>query len=144
MRKSKKAKAKAGIERTTSVKTSVKSYQQGIESEKQKTSTYSKEFEAGVKSLQTGVKSLQADITKHSKDIKNAALKMREEGIEHMGKKVAKFGKEIEDQITENREATSHMADNVKYFISEIDKKKKNFQSYVQGPFTDYIKAFWG
>lgn len=144
MRKSKKAKAKAGIERTTSVKTSVKSYQQGIESEKQKTSTYSKEFEAGVKSLQTGVKSLQVDITKHSKDIKNAALKMREEGIEHMGKKVAKFGKEIEDQITENREATSHMADNVKYFISEIDKKKNDFQSYAQGPFTDYIKAFWG
>lgn len=137
MRKSKKAKAKAGIERTTSVKTSVKSYQQGIESEKQKTSTYSKEFEAGVKSL-------QADITKHSKDIKNAALKMREEGTEHMGKKVAKFGKEIEDQITENREATPHMADNVKYFISEIDKKKNDFQSYVQGPFTDYIKAFWG
>lgn len=119
MRKSKKAKANARIERTTSVKT----YQQGIGSEKQKTSTYSKEFEAGVKSL-------QSDITKHSKDIKNTALKMREEGIEHMGKKVAKFGKEIEDQV--------------KYFISEIDKKKKDFQSYVQGPFTNYIKAFWG
>jgi len=133
MRKSKKAKANARIERTTSVKT----YQQGIGSEKQKTSTYSKEFEAGVKSL-------QSDITKHSKDIKNTALKMREEGIEHMGKKVAKFGKEIEDQITENREATSYMANNVKYFISEIDKKKKDFQSYVQGPFTNYIKAFWG
>jgi len=122
MRKSKKAKAKARIERTTSVKTSVKSYQQGIGSEKQKTSTYSKEFEAGVKSLQS--------------DIKNAALKMREEGIEHMGKKVAKFGKEIEDQVTENREATSYMAANVKYFISEIDKKKNDFQSC--------INTFWG
>jgi hypothetical protein len=129
MENDKKDETKAEVEEKTLVKTSVKSYQQGIESEKQEMSTYSKGFEAGVKSL-------QADIEKHSKYVKNAALKMREEGVKNMGEKVAKFRKEIEDQIKENKEAVSHMANNVKYFLSEIHKMEKNFG--------DYSKAFWG
>jgi len=139
MENDKKAKSKIEekAEAKTPVKASVKSYQQGIESEKQEMSTYSKGFEAGVKSL-------QADIEKHSKYVKNAALKMREEGVKNIGEKVVKFRKEIEDQIKENREAVFHMADNIKYFLSEIDKKKKDFQSYAQGSFNDYINVFEG
>ncbi len=86
--------------------------------------------------------------------MKNAAADMREQGANHMGNilnkfkgevkaattpmndKVDKFKGDIKAQIKENKEAVSHMASNVKLFLGEINKKKRDF--------TDYSKAFWG
>lgn len=117
--------------------TSVKSYKQDIDVEKQKMGAYSKEFGTTVRSLQAGFK-------KHAKDMNAAALKIREDGIKNMSQKVGKFKYEI-------KEATTRMADNVKFIQceinkkkSEINKKKKDFQAYARGPFQGYIKAFWG
>ncbi|OIO62677.1 hypothetical protein AUJ69_02400 [Candidatus Woesearchaeota archaeon CG1_02_47_18] len=110
--------------------TSVKSYKQDIDVEKQKMGAYSKEFGTTVRSLQAGFK-------KHAKDMNAAALKIREDGIKNMSQKVGKFKYEI-------KEATTRMADNVKFIQCEINKKKKDFQAYARGPFQGYIKAFWG
>lgn len=119
------------------LKTSVKSYQQGIDTEKQKMGAYSDKFK-------TTVRSLQANFKKHAKDMKNAALQMREDGIKQMSQKVHKYKGEIKDQIVENKESVARMDDNVKFFQSEINKKRKDFQAYARGPFQGYIKAFWG
>lgn len=121
----------------TEAKSSVKTYQQDINAEKQKMGAYSNKFK-------TTVRSLQANFKKHAKDMKVAALQMREDGIKNMDEKVRKFNHEIKGQIQENKEAISHIANNVKFFQSEISKKKKDFQAYARGPFNSYIKAFWG
>lgn len=139
----------------TEAKSSVKTYQQDIDAEKQKMGAYSNKFK-------TTVRSLQSNFKKHARDIKVAALQMREDGVKHMSNKinkfkgelkiagkimddkVRKFNHEVKGQMQENREAVAHMADNVKFFQSEINKKKKEFQSYAHGPFNSYIKAFWG
>lgn len=104
----KKKEIKAGLE------TSVKSYQRGIDVEKQKMEGYSKKFGTSVE--------------KYRGDIKAQ--------IKKLGTSVEKYRKDIKDQIKENKEAVSHMADNVAFFLSEIEKKKKDFQSYAG--------AFWG
>lgn len=85
------------VKKGAGTKTSVKSYQRGIEAEKQKMKNYSKGFE-------TNVKAFQAEIQAQKKNMANA----------------------------------------VKFFISEVDKKKRDFKSYAHGTFKDYIKAFWG
>ncbi|MEW5896477.1 MAG: hypothetical protein AB1668_02190 [Nanoarchaeota archaeon] len=122
-------------EKKSAEKTSVKSYQQDTEAEKQKMGAYSKKFKTTVRSLQTGFK-------KHARDMKAAASSMREEGIRSMRQKVGKFNHEIKDQVKENKEAVTRMSDNVKFFQSEINKKKKDFKAYAKGPFTNSIKAF--
>ncbi len=143
----KKAKSKA------EAKTSVKSYQKGINTETQKMTTYSKKFG-------TTVKSLQHDFKKHAKDIKEAASKMRKDkhmddrinefkgelktASKHMGSKVHKLNNDIKDQVKENKEASVRIENSVKLLLSEVNKKKKDFQAYARGPFNDYIKAFWG
>lgn len=127
----KKAKAK------TEAGTSVKSYQQGIDGEKQKMGAYSKKFG-------TTVKSLQADFKIHAKDMKNAALQIREDGIKQMSQKVHKYKGDIKDQIVENKEAVARIGNSVKLFQSEVRKKDHDFQAYARGPFQGYIKAFWG
>ncbi len=124
-----KKKTKAKPEAKES-KTSVRTYKEGIELEGQKMTAYSKKFGSSVKSL-------QADIKKHSKDISAAAKNLREEGIKNMSNKIEKFKKDIQN-------ATEHMADNIKYFTSEINKQKKDFKNYAQGPFKEYIKNFQG
>lgn len=136
-------------------KSSVKSYKQGIEAEKQKMSSYSKKFG-------TTVRSLQADFKKHQKELKEAALNMREEGAKNMGDKinkfkgeiktatksmkdkVNKFNQEVKNQISENKEAVARIEKGVKFFLSEINKMERDFRAYARGPFTEYIKAFWG
>lgn len=128
-------------------KTSVKSYQQGTDVEKQEMGTYSKRFG-------TTVRSLQADFKRHQKEIKEAAANMREEGAKEMGNKINKFKGEIKvatkamdnkvdkfngdvkNQINENKEAVSRIGAGAKFLISEINKKEKDFRSYG--------KAFWG
>ena len=125
-------------------KSSIKTYKQGIDSEKQKMAAYSRKMETNVKSLQAGIRSLQNKFKGYSKGLREAANELREQGIKNMSEKVGKFKGEIRGQIRENREAVSHMQDNVKYYLSEIHKKKKDFQAYARGPFKDYIKAFWG
>lgn len=113
----KKAKAEA--------KSSVKSLKHGIEVEKQKMGAYSKKMGASVRSLQAGFK-------KHAKDVKEAAIALREEGIKNMSEKVGKFKGDIKAQIKENKESVSHMGDNIKYYLSEINKTKNNFKSYAK------------
>lgn len=125
-------------------KTSVKSYQRDINAEKQKMAAYSRKMATNVRTLQANVKSLQTSYKKFTKEMKEAAKTMRQDGIKRMNEKVGKFKGEIGDQIKENKEAISHMESNVKYFLSEINKKKKDFRAYARGPFNDYIKAFWG
>ncbi|MEK6868753.1 MAG: hypothetical protein AABX74_00860 [Nanoarchaeota archaeon] len=111
-------------------KMTVKSYQQDINVEKQKMGAYSKKFGSTVRSL-------QADFRKHAKDMKAAAENMREEGIKKMSAKVGKFKGEIQDQIKENKTAVAHIASNIKYFLGEINKKKRDFRSYAK-------VSFWG
>ncbi|MDP2950846.1 MAG: hypothetical protein Q8N55_00525 [bacterium] len=118
----KKAKAKPKEEVS---KTSIKSYKEGVELEKQKMDAYAKKFGSSVTSL-------QADIRKHSKDISAAAEDMRTEGIKNMSNKIGKFKKDIQSHKKELEAAAEHMADNVKYFISEINKKKKEFKEYIK------------
>ncbi len=118
-------------------KTSVKSYQQNIDTEKQKMGTYSKKFGATVRSL-------QANWKKYEKDMKESATKMREEGMRNMTLKVNRFKGDIKAQIAENKGAVSRISDGIKLFQSEIKKEKKDFQAYARGPFQEYIKAFWG
>ena|SRR3989338_5712499 len=125
-------------------KTSVKSYQQNTEMEKQKMKTYANKMKTNVKSLQADARKLAGSFKNYSKDLRGAALKMREDGVTRMRQKVGKFSQEIKEQIKENKRATAHMADNVNFFQSEIDQKKKDFQAYARGPFRGYIKAFWG
>src|SRR3989338_4041471 len=109
-------------------KMTVRSYQQDINVEKQKMGAYSKKFGSTVRSL-------QADFKKHGKEMKEAASNMREEGIKNMIPKVAKFKGEIQDQIKENKQAVAHIASNIKYFLGEINKKKKDFRSYAKVSF---------
>ena len=118
-------------------RSSVKSYQIGIDTEKQKMGAYSKKF-------RTTVRSLQADWKSHAKDLKVAALQMREDGIKNMTQKVHKYKRDIKDQITENKEAVARIESSVKFFQSEINKKMKDFRAYARGPFQGYIRAFWG
>lgn len=121
----------------TESETSVKSYQQSINSEKQRMGAYAKK-------MGTSVKSLQGEFKKHSKEVKEAGRNMIGEGIRNMKNKVGKFNNDIQDQIKENKASVSRMGDNIKYFLSEINKKKKDFKAYASGPFKNYIKAFWG
>ena len=132
----------------TSGKMTVRSYQQDYNVEKQKMGDYSKKFGSTVKSL-------KADFKKHEKDVKEAASNMRKEGAKKMGNKinqfkgeiktatksmndkVNKFKGDIEDQIKENKQAVAHIASNIKYFLGEINKKKKDFRSYAK-------VSFWG
>lgn len=110
-------------------KSSIKTYTQGIDAEKQKMATYSRKMETNVKSLQNKFKG-------YSKNLKEAAIALREEGIKNMSEKVGKFKGDIKAQIKENKESVSHIGDNIKYYLSEINKTKNNFKSYA--------KAFWG
>lgn len=119
----------------TESKTSVKYYQQEIESEKHKMDAYSKKFATTIGPLQAGFK-------KHAKDMNASALKIREDGITNMNRKVGKFNHEIKGQIQENKEAVSRIANNIKFFQSEINKKKNDFKAYAHGPFTNDIKSF--
>ena len=48
-------------------------------------------------------------------------------------KKVEEFNAEIQAQIKENKESVSRMANAVKFFTSEIGKKKREFKSYAHG-----------
>ncbi len=116
MEEKKKAKAepleKAG---TLELKTSVKSYQGGINAEKQK--------------MGSSIRSLQNQFKAHSKDLYAAALKMKEEGITEMSGK-------IRDQIKENKGSLTRMRSGVNLFLSEINHVKRDFHAYVG--------AFWG
>lgn len=120
----KKGKVKAEAEMT------VKSYQRDIGIEKQKMGTYSKKFGTTVRSLQADFKSLQADFKKCAADFKKYAK-------DDLGVKVARFKKDIQDQIKENKQAVAHMAGNISFFLREINKKKKDFESYAK-------LSFWG
>lgn len=126
------------------LKTSVKSYQHGVNLEKQKICTYAKKMGTNVKSLQTTARSLQGEFKNYSKEMEIAGRNMIEEGNRHMNLKVGKFKGEITNQIKENKEAIAHIENGVKLFISDINKKKKDFQAYARGPFNNSIKAFWG
>lgn len=117
--------------------TSVKSYKQEMGAEKQKMVDYSKHMKSNVKALQTKFK-------KFSEDAKESGKKLREAGIKEMSEKVQKFQGKIKDQIKENKGALSHMASNVKYFQTEIDKMKRDFHHYIKEDFQNYINAFWG
>ncbi len=78
---------------------------------------------------------MQADTKKYQKEIRDETVKMQE-GIRQ-------FKKDVQEQAKENKEAASHMANSVNYFIGEINKKRKEFRAYVP-QVKDYIKAFWG
>ncbi len=124
-------KAKAGAE------TSVKSYQQGIDSEKQKMGAYAKK-------MVSNVKSLQAEFKKHGKEMHEAGRNMIAEGNKKMAGKITRYKGEIRTQIKENNEAVSKMGSSIKFFLSEVNKTKKDFRAYQRGAFQAYINAFWG
>ncbi len=117
--------------------TSVKSYQEGIDTEKQKMNVYAKKMASSVKSLQN-------DFKKHAKDMNAAALALREAGMQNMNTKVTKFKGEIRAQVRENKEAIANIGNSVNYFVSQINGKKRDFSSYAKGEFQNWIKSFWG
>lgn len=110
--------------------TSVKSYQRGINAEKQRMADASRKFEANVKSL-------GAEFKRYSKDITAGALLMREEGAREMKAKVGKFQYDIKAKIRADKESALRFKGNVQHLSRE-------FQSYAKGPFADYVKAFLG
>lgn len=137
------------------LKTSVRSYEEGVCVEKQRMGDYTKK-------MASSVKSLQGEFKRHSKEIKEAGKTMNVEGKKKMNAKVEKFtgemktaskqiasgvrklNNDIKDQVQENKEAVSRIGGSIKLLLSEVNKKKKDFQAYARGPFNGYIKAFWG
>lgn len=117
--------------------TSVNSYRQDVNEEKRKMGAYTKKMGTSVKSLQAGYK-------KHGQEMRDAGRNMIAEGNENMNAKVGKFRGEIKDQIKENKAAIAHLGNGVRFFLGEVNKKKKDFQAYARGSFNSYIKAFWG
>ena len=110
--------------------TSVRSYQRGINVEKQRMADASRKFGADVKSLEAGFK-------RSSKDITAGALLMREEGAREMKAKVGKFQNDIKAKIRADKESVSRFRDNVQHL-------SKDFQSYAKGTVAEYVKAFRG
>ena len=132
------------VQKKPEVKSSVKTFQQGIDAEKQMMSAYAKKMGSSVRFLQAEVKHLQAEFKKHGKEMKEAGKNMIAEGNRNMDSKVGKFKGEIRNQIKENKEAIANIGNGVQFFIGEVNKKKKDFRAYARGPFNSYIKAFWG
>ena len=128
-------------------KKSVKDFQNEIRAEEIKMQKYGKNFN-------TTVKGLENDWKEHGKSLKKAATQMRNQGINKMKEKVGEFNNEISahknkfdvgvkmlnngisNQKKENRAAVSRMKGDVGLLISEIDGKRKDFESYN--------KSFWG
>ena len=125
------------VKQNLEAKSSVKTYQQGIDTEKQKMGAYTKK-------MGSSVKSLQGEFRKQGKEMREAGRAMIAEGNRNMKTKVEKFSSEIKDQIKENREAIANIGNGIQFFLGEINKKKKDFRAYARGPFNGYIKAFWG
>ena len=125
------------VKQKLGAKSSVKTYQQGIDTEKQKMGAYTKK-------MGSSVKSLQGEFKKHGKEMREAGRAMIAEGNRNMSAKVGKFMSEIKDQIKENKEAIANIGNGVQFFLGEINKKKKDFRAYASGPFNGYIKSFWG
>ncbi|MDP2926096.1 MAG: hypothetical protein Q8N99_07000 [Nanoarchaeota archaeon] len=150
-------------------KKSVKEFQNEIRAEEVKMQKYGKKFDDTVKSLKSDCRAKegemqeyakkQATAVKHlcgeiktlknswdgyGKDLKEAATEMRNQGINKMKGKVREFNKEILNQKKENQVSISRMKGDVGLFVSEIEGKRKDFESYAKGPFAGYIKAFWG
>lgn len=123
---------------------SVKLYQEGIDTEKQKMSAYSKKMGSSIRAMGSSIKALQNDFKKHGRDMNAAAVALRETGIQNMNMKVTKFKGEIRAQIRENKEAVANMGNSVNYFVSQINGKKRDFRSYAKGEFQNWIKSFWG
>ena len=133
----------------------VKSLKNEIRAKEQEMQKYGENFN-------TTVKGLENDWKKHGKQLKEAATEMRNQGIHKMKEKVSEFNKEtlahknmfdanvkklnnnILNQKKENKTAVSRMNGDVGLIISEINGKRKDFESYAKGPFAGYIKAFWG
>ncbi len=110
-------------------KKSVKEFQNEIRAEEVKMQKYGQNFNTTVKGLKNNWK-------EHGNGLKKAAMQMRNQGINKMKEKVRGFSNEILNQKKENRAAISRMKGDVHLFISGIDEKRKDFESY--------IKAFWG
>jgi len=107
-------------------------------------SNQKKENEVAISKTKESVNNLKNNWKAHGKSLKKAAIQMRNQGINRMREKVRGFNNEISNQKKENRVAVSRMKGDVGLFVSEIDGKRKDFQSYARGPFQSYIKAFWG
>lgn len=118
-------------------KKSVKDFQNETRAKEQEMQKYGKDFN-------TTVRGLENDWKKHGKQLKEAATKMLNQGINKMKEKVRGFNNEISNQKKENKAAISRMKGDVGLFVSEINEKRKDFESYTKGPFAGYIKAFWG
>lgn len=125
----KKGSKKGQSEEKGQSRTSVNSYQQGVEAEKGKMDAYAK-------SMQTDVNFMQNDFKKHAKEIKQAAAALLEAGTKEMSEKVGGFRKEIRAQVKENREAIAYMGGSVQALTKAIDQKKNDFQQWV--------RDFWG
>ena len=133
----------------------VKSLKDDCRAKKEEMQKYGQNFNTTVKSLKNNWKA-------HGKNLKVAAKQMRNQGINKMKEKVSDFNNEISahknkfnagvkklnngilNQKKENQAAISRMKGDVGLFLSEVEGKRKDFQSYAQGPFQSYIKAFWG
>ena len=125
----------------------VKSLKNDCRAKEQEMQKYGQNFNTTVNSLKNNWK-------ENGKSLKKAATQMRNQGINKMKEKVSefnneisthknkfnasvkKFNNEILNQKKENKTAVSHMKGNVNLFISEINGKRKDFESYN--------KAFWG
>ena len=124
---------------------------EGITRMKEKVGNYNNEIlnqkkknEAAISKMKGSVNNLKNNWKKHGKELNEAAIQMRNQGINKMKEKVKGFNNEISNQKKENKAAISRMKGDVNLFISEIDGKRKDFESYAKGPFAGYIKSFWG
>jgi len=125
-------------------KKSVKEFQNEIRAEENKMQDYAKKQETAVRHLCGDIRTLKNSWNGYGKGLKEAATQMRNQGINKMKEKVRGFNNEILNQKKENKAAISRIKGDVNLFVSEIDGKRKDFESYAKGPFAGYIKAFWG
>lgn len=117
--------------------TSVKSYQRGVNAEKQRMAESSRKFGANVKAL-------GAEFKRSSKDITAGALLMREDGAREMKAKVGRFQNDVKAKIRADKESVSRFRGDVQRLSKEVRSLSREFQSYAKGPVADYVKAFWG
>lgn len=101
--------------------TSVKTYKESGEAEKQKMADYSKKFQKTVSSLKNDIKK------------QRSAFK---EGANLLGDKAMAFKGKINAFRVDLNKYKRELLANVKLFSSECVKKKKDFNAYTKG--------FWG
>lgn len=117
-------------------KTSVKTYQQGIARFEEEMAAYAGKFERDVKAAINGIK--------EQLKVNQAAASRMEAGVKSLHSSVRAFKNDIKDQVKENQAAALDIGAGVNTIVSQAEKKKQAYRSYINGAFRSFKKSFWG